>query len=108
MSSVEPITTEELRELDMRLLLSRVSDNIQWRTVSMAEYAKLRAYIRYLEKKVDVDVEEQLRLRERNCLELVSFLDTIFVSTQKILSHLELEVPCVQDALERVQLSQEG
>jgi hypothetical protein len=56
--------SDTLRELDERLVLSRY-DGHQWRTVSMAEYALVREYIRKLENQIDVEVMEQLNLREK-------------------------------------------
>lgn len=98
---------DTLRELDERLVLSRY-DSHQWRTVSMAEYALVRDYIRKLENQIDVEVMDQLTFREKNTREMLDCVGHIFQCSQKILSSLKIELSEIEKQIIEIQISQEG
>ena len=98
---------DTLRELDERLVLSRY-DAHQWRSVSMAEYALVREYIRKLENQIDVEVMGQLSLREKNTREMLDCVEQIFQCSQKILSSLKIDLADVEKQRSAIQISQEG
>jgi len=102
-----PELSDTLRELDERLVLSRY-DSHQWRTVSMAEYALVREYIRKLENQIDVEVMDQLTLREKNTREMLECVEHIFQCSEKILSSLKIDLADLEKQRFALHLSQEG